>query len=100
MPGGCPSSEPGAIPTPQAAEAATLDALRLLETSKDGAAQRAACIRYGDAVTAWLALSTEDQLHADAYLVKRGRVTKDASRIILAAMELLDGDYPLEQKPN
>jgi hypothetical protein len=71
-------------------ESATLDALRLLETSTDGVAQRAACIRYARAVVVFIDLPIDDQICADSYLAKRGRVPKDASRIILAAMELME----------
>ena len=67
-------------------ERATLRALRAL-SGTDGGAQRAASLRFADAVAAIEAMPARDHERSLAYLTRRGRIPDHAWRLIAAALE-------------
>jgi hypothetical protein len=67
-------------------ERATLRALRAL-SGTDGEAQRAACLRFADAVAAIEGMPAQDHQRSLTYLTRRGRIPDHAWRLIAAALE-------------
>ena len=68
-------------------ESATLHALRALNGT-DGETQRAACLRWADAVAVIQAMPVQDYNRGLTFVTRRGHVPDHAWRLIAAALEI------------
>jgi hypothetical protein len=93
-----PADDP-VIAAALAYETATLHALAVLDRTKDGLAQRGACIRWAKHVTAIEAMSPADKFRALSHVQERGRVPDHSWQLIYAAMKVFVGDWPYPPPP-